>query len=399
MVICYSCEAQDVIYPVQEFREGFRIAGDDILFSLIREAILPSIAKHLADEGALNVDIAMANFFKSIIDAQATLKSTFANSVLVPAAIKILKSFEKSENKLASIVVKNPLEENDGAFTSTLNGIAAAMKLDSWPSKDINVDVPFSLFKKCIDNVMTKVTDNIAVALSNFDCDYVLLTGRPSKLPYIREIFENRYIVDPHKLISLHEYNVGSWYPFRDPYSGKIGDPKSTVVVGALLNSVCSFELTNYSFKSEDLVLQSTANFVGEMETTGQLLDEKIIIDNVRNQRGQVFKFTFYNAIHIGCRQIVDENWTTAPLYRLSLSGTQIRKFTLPFEVTLTRVSHNFNQTSMGDGSNQSHLQELIEIVEISDSEGRIVPKDTLKLSCNTLGKADHYWLESGLFM
>lgn len=399
MVICYSCEAQDVIYPVQEFREGFRIAGDDILFSLIREAILPSLAKHLTDEGGSNVDAAMANFFKSIIDAQAPLKSTFANSVLVPAAVKILKSFENSENKLATIVVKNPLAVNEGAFTSTLNGLAKSMKLNSWPSKDIKVNVPLSLFEKCIDNVMTKVTDNIAVALNNFDCDYVLLTGRPSKLPYIREMFENRYIVKPHRLISLHEYNVGSWYPFRDPYSGKIGDPKSTVVVGALLNSVCSFELTNYSFKSENLILESTANFVGEMETTGQILNNKVIIDNIRNQRGEDFKFTFHNAIHIGCRQMADENWTTAPLYRLSLHGTRIRQFTLPFEITLTRDIGNFNQNTTADGPNQSYLRELIEIGEISDSEGRIVPKDTLKLSYNTLGKVDHYWLESGLFM
>ena len=32
--------------------------------------------------------------------------------------------------------------------------------------------------------------------------DYVLLTGRPSKLAYVRELFEEKFIIGSHRLIS-----------------------------------------------------------------------------------------------------------------------------------------------------------------------------------------------------
>ena len=45
----------------------------------------------------------------------------------------------------------------------------------------------------------------------------VLLTGRPSRLPAVRSIVEEMLVVPPHRLISMHKYKTGRWYPFRDP--------------------------------------------------------------------------------------------------------------------------------------------------------------------------------------
>jgi len=46
---------------------------------------------------------------------------------------------------------------------------------------------------------------------------------------------------------------------------------------------------------------------------------------------------------------------------------------------------------------NEAKKEELV-IAEIIDQDGRSAPHDTLKLSFNTLGKVDNYWLETGLF-
>ena len=216
---------------------------------------------------------------------------------------------------------------------------------------------------------------------------------------YVRELFESKLIVSPHRLISLHEYSVGNWYPFKEPLTGKIGDPKSTVVVGALLNSVSSSELTNYCFKSEELKLKSTANFIGEMETTGQIKSNKVIIDNVNEQNTEEFNYIFNNPIHIGFRQISDENWTTSPLYRLSMPSGNHGQFSLPLTVTLRRVSDAFLEDDFLTSFVQEAKKEEIEIFQIADKEGRFAPADTLRLSFNTLGKVDNYWLETGLFI
>ena len=225
-----------------------------------------------------------------------------------------------------------------------------------------------------------------------------MLTGRPSKQPFIRSLFASSIAINPNRLISLHAYTVGTWYPFRNALTGKIGDPKSTVVVGALLNSVSSFELTNYSFKSEELCLRSTCNFLGETETSGKLPDKKIIIDNVTKQNDEEFIYQFYNAVHLGARQISDETWTTSPLYRLSLPSSGLGKFTLPFEVTLRRRSDAFDTDDMQPNFIKEAQKEEIEIYQIEDAEGLSAPTNTLRLNFNTLGKVDSYWLENGLF-
>ena len=100
-------------------------------------------------------------------------------------------------------------------------------------------------------------------------------------------------------------------------------------MVGALLNSVSSFELTNYSFKSENLKLKTTSNFIGEMETSGQIRKNKVIIDNINDQKLEEFTYEFTNPVHFGARQINDENWTTSPLYRLSVPSGGLGKFEL----------------------------------------------------------------------
>jgi hypothetical protein len=353
----------------------------------------------LRDEGGQNVDVSLANFFKTVQDSETQLKSTFTNSVLVPIAIKIMKLFESEELAYADFTRSKVEINNNGVFDKMLNQIAQNCSIDQWPEKSLNIRISKGQYETCIDNILSKVIKNISIALNNFDCDYVLLTGRPSKQPYVRKLFENAFILPPHRLISLHDYPVGSWYPFRDPLSGKIGDPKSTVVVGALLNSVSSQELTNYSFKSEKLLMKTTANFIGEMETSGQIKDDKIIIDNVANQNQEEFEFKFFNPIHIGSRQINDELWTTSPLYRLSLSSPDSNTVPMPLRVVLSRNPDAFDDDPYWNASDIERMKELIKIEEIEDSDGKRLPIETLNLSFNTLGKLNNYWLETGLFM
>ena len=73
-------------------------------------------------------------------------------------------------------------------------------------------------------------------------------------------------------------------------------------------------------------------------------------------------------------------------------------QFSLPLAVTLRRDSSAFEDDDQANSFiNESKKEELV-IAEISDQEGRFASKDILKLSFNTLGKVDNYWLETGLF-
>ena len=64
--------------------------------------------------------------------------------------------------------------------------------------------------------------------------DLLLLSGRPSRLPAVRDCLREAAILPPHRIVPLHLYRVGQWYPFRD-YQATIADPKTTACVGAML--------------------------------------------------------------------------------------------------------------------------------------------------------------------
>ena len=100
----------------------------------------------------------------------------------------------------------------------------------------------------------------------------------------------------------------------------------------------------------------------------------------------------------MGSRQISDENWSTSPLYRLSVPSAGLGQFSLPLTVTLRRDPDVFDdEDDVVLLGNESKKEELV-IAEITDQDGRFAPRDTLKLSFNTLGRVDNYWLETGLF-
>lgn len=68
----------------------------------------------------------------------------------------------------------------------------------------------------------------------SYNCNIVLLSGRPSSLAPIRNIFLKYYPVSPNRLILLNNYFVGYWYPFSEN-TGHITNPKTIVAMGALI--------------------------------------------------------------------------------------------------------------------------------------------------------------------
>ena len=124
---------------------------------------------------------------------------------------------------------------------------------------------------------MLQVLSLLAEAIHALDCDIVLVTGRPSRLPTIGDMLVELMPVTPDRLIAMHRYRVGTWYPFRAKDNLGIDDPKSTVVVGAMLCILAEGQIENFSLDTKRLVLKSTARYVGQMERNGQIQDDKLI--------------------------------------------------------------------------------------------------------------------------
>ena len=98
----------------------------------------------------------------------------------------------------------------------------------------------------------------------------LLLTGRPSKIPGIRHLIERKSILSPRRIISLHKYCCSGWYPaFLADHNGIITDPKSAVVVGALIGftKMCNQSmLTNFRLNTRLMPTSSSMRYLGVID-------------------------------------------------------------------------------------------------------------------------------------
>lgn len=107
----------------------------------------------------------------------------------------------------------------------------------------INVHQPLDLvydedvFNEIVHNVFDDLLYDFCQRIVKHDVDVVLLAGQPTKLKYIQRLVKMYLPLPPSRVIPMHNYFAGSWYPYPEEIEkgydpGTIKDPKSAVAVG-----------------------------------------------------------------------------------------------------------------------------------------------------------------------
>lgn len=77
-----------------------------------------------------------------------------------------------------------------------------------------------------------------------------------------------------NRIVWLDKYQVHEWYPFSQ--QGRIGNPKSTAAVGAMLCSLAlDLRLPRFNFKAADIGAYSTVRYLGVLDNTVNTLREE----------------------------------------------------------------------------------------------------------------------------
>jgi hypothetical protein len=236
--------------------------------------------------------------------------------------------------------------------------------------------------------------------IGHLDCDVVLLTGRPSRLPAVRAILREMLAVSPDRLISMHRYRVDGWYPYRDPVTNRIGDPKSTVAVGGMLCALSGSRIANFKMMTNALGMKSTARFIGEMALNGQILDDRVLLRDVDldgGEGGEEVAVNLYTPIHIGFRQLPLERWTTTPLYRLDFANPAAASRPAPLKVTLRRADIETDVETAEQNLKAQAMREAFRVVEVEDAEQTPCIPGDVRLTLQTIGFEHDYWLDTGV--
>lgn len=434
MVTTYWGEANRRLLPYQTFREGFRVAGDDMIQRVVAAVVMPKLEQSIREAGGQFVGEKLTELFGGDIGGQdqraVQKRRQFVLRVLAPLAIELLghceladefENFTLHANDVLGLLQTAQPDDDSAAsaepeaesgLPSTLidyiERAAEDLGAQNWRLADLMITVSREDIDAISRETFQQVLGNMGELIHHLDVDILLLTGRPSRLPAVRSILEELAVVPPHRLIAMHNYKTGRWYPFRDPITQRIGDPKSTVAVGGMLILLAETRLPNFKVSSSAFRMRSTARFIGEMDSSGQITSDRVIFSDIdldqKSAGGTLSTVAMYAPMLIGARQLALERWATMPLFQLDFKNASAAGRSLPVQVTLERVE--FDDASDLDDEEESSesvlrreaLREAFEVTEVVDGRGDAMKPSDITLRLQTLGFADEYWLDTGVF-
>lgn len=422
MVTTYWGEAGRVLHPRQTFRESFRVAGDELLQRVIAAVILPEIQKAITGAGGRYAAEKLRELFSGDFGGmeQQTVQKRrqFALRVLMPLAVAVLNACEGADefepltlHVRDLLTIEGDTAEAEEALHSRERVPAALADYIEEPARAIGAeefrlaDVALTFGREDVDaiarEVLQKALGNMAEVIAHLGVDVVLLTGRPSRLPAVRAILQEMLVVPPHRLVPMHAYKTGRWYPFRDPVTQRIGDPKSTVAVGGMLIALSDSRIPNFKVTTGAFHMASTARFIGEMDTSGQIPEGRVLFDDAANGTAaeDLATITMYAPVYLGARQLPLDRWTTTPLYRLDFAS-RAAQTRAPLRVTFERTAFDDDpdDTTPEGVLRREAMREAFTVAELEDAEGTAMKPSEVRLRLHTLGFEDEYWIDTGLF-
>ncbi|NJN48251.1 MAG: hypothetical protein HC808_19200 [Candidatus Competibacteraceae bacterium] len=328
---------------------------------------------------------------------ERTLRKQFANQIALPLALRLLHRYENADLKLGNEAITLRFADVFDQRTQPHEQVVAYLEdaVRAAGGHDFRLaELPFETTLTAIDTTVRRtigqVLGDLCEVIYLYDCDYLLISGRPCRLPAVLSAVLAKLPVLSDRIVAMHHYKVGNWYPFR-ALSGRLSDPKTTAVVGAMVCALSEGQLYKFHLRSRHLGMKSTARFVGQLEQTGQIKQDNLLFANLeledRKTRVPEATFHFYAPVFIGFRQLNVERWPATPLYRVNFGQPQdARRLALPLKVTLERA--------MGDEGEEQDFR----IIDTTDAQGNPLPRGTVTLKLQTLKDEEGYWLDTGMF-
>lgn len=420
MITTYTHIGGDALSPHQDFRESFKIAGDDLLERVILTVVLPPLEKALTDAGIVEAHKLLVRLLERDYGNQDERdrhrRRLFVSTVLEPAALRALGLYEQVNDLAQGEIGQFALGDDTVArgdddhrtrcvaflreqIEIHVRGLNRGEGPSDFDLFGVVVDVDVETVEKAIRATLETVLSSLTELVWSYGCDVLLLSGRPSKLRRVRNLITGAMPVAPHRIVAMHDYTVGRHYPFTDS-AGRISDPKTTVVVGAALCIKAEGKLQNFVLRTGKLVMRSTARFIGKMERTGVIREADILLENIDldDRPNEDIRFTLRNfegVTMVGFRQLPLERWTTTPLYCVEFAaGTreETQRLSMPLTIEFERKSDIEDAEEKGDFSGR----EGFHVSEITDADGQVVRSGLVSLRLQTTLNPEGYWRDTG---
>jgi hypothetical protein len=393
------CEYQDAsnstnidLLPNPRFWEGFNMAGDALLKSIIERVVLPVLQEEATAKGCADAFSCMNFLFGSDMGQQTDqdkfYRKQFANEVAYPIAVGILQhAADRRATEIktfADFFVDFPRPTN--YVTNHVNQIFQRYGAVNFNLEQLSWQLDTNHTNKVVKEVLEPMITDLCKVISQFNPEFVLLAGRPTMLPVVRELFLKLLPTTPDRLISLGGYEMGNWYPFANE-RGVVKDPKTCVAVGATV-ALMGGTLNRFErFRIDTTLLRekfdSTADYIGALDPQISRVKEAFFTPN-----NNEISLTFSGPMQLGMRQMNAPHWIANPMYKITWADNQVaQKYQnqMPLTIQLIRDPERDKENIRVQGA-------------IQDKNGRGLPPSVIKIGLQTILDANGHWLDTGCF-
>ncbi len=388
MIAEYYNSSAHVIEQRNIFSEGFSVAGDEITKRIIEKIILKKIFTWAKEK---NEDINWEDFRNLFgpghgghdgdLNRFVTMKAELCRQIWIPMSLRFLEFAEMDSEDQNIELSFDRFFPDRMPGTNVLDFFSEQMRTVFGVDMTL-AEIPWRISRIATNKVISNVLDNVlrifSEVIAQFSCDILVLGGKPSSLPVIREILLRYMPVKPSGIVCLKGFSAGSWYPFAQR-GGGIADPKTTCVVGALV-----WLFADKLKKLEDISIHSENESTKKREYfIGTFIKDSMTMDNVLfpNASGNASKLEINKNSMLGIRKIDSSHCMVNPIWEISLDREKL-KGSGPFTVVLAQNESN---------------RENIEVTAVFDENSKKADKQAVSLNLKTM-VSDQYWLDSGCF-
>jgi len=421
MINNYSLNSENKtinIKPDPLYWDSFKLAGDDLLKEIIQQIIIEGTVNSDIDEGCTgvienyakakgieNVSEKLNGFFgqdsNNIGYAAKMMRKAFIHQVAVPIATYYLKNANKNENISVSF------EQIIGKDFKNKELILYFEKHFGFNFLEIKWKVSPQKINAITSSVFDSLIKQLCLVLNQYQCDYIVLSGKPCSLNSMEELFLKYLAISPNNLINLNKYWIGKWFPFSDE-NGFVKDPKTMVSVGAIIALMAGkLKKINDLKIDTELIKQkliSTADYI----VKSNFSSKEVILSPKKNENTVLINVLPYQ---FGYAKFISKNYPVSDLYSISIDDKEISK-TIKTRYPNKDNSYYEEKISIEKNKIYQNLplkitlsreidesKEQLKIESVEDNEGNDKINKYFKLSYQTLDNENGYWLDTCEFI
>lgn len=230
-----------------------------------------------------------------------------------------------------------------------------------------------------VRDTMESLMKVLSVVMHAYNCDILVLSGRPTNLKPLTDLFLKYIPTPPNRLVLLNQYRVGRWFPLSTQEGYFQESQKAVVAVGAevgMLASTVGFNGLVLDFTELSKKMLSTARYIGLFDDN--LQEVALPLMTPQNSSATLKNVSVFPC-YLGCKQFDSPKYPARPLYAI-YNNSDVAQLNISLQ-------RNYHED-----------RELLVMDDVTDNEGNEVNMNTVDLRLQTIAKDGQFWMDKGAF-